>query len=343
MRRRILLTCGILSVSLCMSSCGILPAEEEFDLAPVVKEYEGNNYSKYTVTRGDMVQKDSIDASYQGTVKYEVLGEGTATRIKKIRVKKGQKVEVGDVLVENYVADQERVIKDTNRQIESLELQIKQAKELRERELAKLKKIGGSKKQKEAVRVQYDSQIKNCESTLKLARLDLKSAKEEIEANYTTSDLDGTVTKVDTSFNGGYAEPEDVLVVVQGKKRNRFKAKTEYASRLKDGQEVTLTVLGQQYKTVKKTSDKKIVYFYPKTELTFKNGVVGSLELILKVKKNVLYLPAAMVFDMGSKKIVYIEAKNGVRETREVTLGERIDNLVEITGGLKENEQVITN
>lgn len=337
-------TCGVLAVGLCMCSCGILPAEEEFDMAPVVKEYEGNNYSKYTVTRGDMVQKDSIDALFQGTVKSEILGEGTATRIKKIRAKKGQKVEVGDVLLENYVADQEKVVKNSRRQIESLELQIKQAKEMKAKELEKLKKIGGSKEQKEAVRIQYDSQIKNCESTLKLTRLDLKSAQEEIKADCVTSDIDGTVTKVDRSFEGGYADIGDVVVVIQGKKRNRFRAKTKYASRLKEGQEVTLTVQGQQYKTtVKKGSDKKVVYFYPKTELSLKNGTIGSLELILKIKKNVLYLPAAMVFDMGNKKMVYIEGENGVRETREVTLGERIDNLVEITGGLQENEQVITN
>ena len=69
----------------------------------------------------------------------------------------------------------------------------------------------------------------------------------------------------------------------------------------------------------------------------------GTVDLILKEKKNVLYVPSALVFDMGSKKVVYIEGKEGVKETREVTTGEQIQNEIEITGGLKENEQILTN
>ena len=60
-------------------------------------------------------------------------------------------------------------------------------------------------------------------------------------------------------------------------------------------------------------------------------------------QKNVISLPRALVYDMGGKKAVYMEGKNGVKETREVTLGESIENMVEITSGLKENEQIITN
>ena len=44
-----------------------------------------------------------------------------------------------------------------------------------------------------------------------------------------------------------------------------------------------------------------------------------------------------------AKKVVYIEGKEGVKETREVTTGEQIQNEIEITGGLKENEQILTN
>ena len=41
--------------------------------------------------------------------------------------------------------------------------------------------------------------------------------------------------------------------------------------------------------------------------------------------------------------MVYIEGKNGVKEMREVTTGVQIQNQVEITSGLKENEQILTN
>ena len=102
-------------------------------------------------------------------------------------------------------------------------------------------------------------------------------------------------------------------------------------------------VMGQQYKTTVKKGKGKQIYFVPKQELALKNAVTGTVDLVLKEKKNVLYVPSALVFDMGSKKVVYIEGKEGVKETREVITGEQIQNEIEITGGLKENEQILTN
>ena len=72
-------------------------------------------------------------------------------------------------------------------------------------------------------------------------------------------------------------------------------------------------------------------------------SIIGPRPLILKEKKDVLYLPAALVYEMGDKTIVYGEGENGVKTIREVTVGEQIDNLIEITDGLQENEQIITN
>lgn len=344
MRRLGILLGGILVASCMLCSCGLLPTEEEFDTAPVVKEYEGNNYNKYTVVRGDMVQKESIAATYQGTTRVEVVGEGIGVQIKKFCVKKGQKVEVGDVLVEDYLPEQESIIKKSKRQMETLELQIRQAQQMKKRELEKLIRLGGSKEQKKSIRSQYDSQIQNCRSSLELLKLDIRSAKEELEMNTLAADIDGRITMADTSFEGGFATEDNVLMVIEGKKKNRFRAKTKFASHFKNGEEVIVTVGGQQYKaTVRHTVEKNLIYLYPKTELSLKNGIVGTVDLILKEKKDVLYLPAALVYEMGDKTIVYVEGENGVKTIREVTVGEQIDNLIEITDGLQENEQIITN
>ena len=130
---------------------------------------------------------------------------------------------------------------------------------------------------------------------------------------------------------------------VQGTKKNRFLCKTEHGDKIREGQNVVVTVAGAQYECSVKKDSKKKMYLYPKKSNRIKNGAVGTFDLILKEKKNVLSLPRALVYDMGGKKVVYMEGKNGVKETREVTLGESIENMVEITSGLKENEQVITN
>lgn len=343
MRRvsRWLCICGVVSCALC--GCGILPTEEEFDAAPLVKEYDGSNTGKYTVVKGDMVQTESIAAQYQGTKKVDLTGTDGGSRIKKICVKKGQKVKKGDVLVEEYLEDEEEALKGDMRQIESLQLQISQAKQMKKRELEQLDKTGGSKEERENVKTQYDSQIKNCESSVELTKLDMKELQEAIRGASMVSEITGRVVFVDRSFEGGYANEENTLVTVQAAKKNRFRCKTKYADHFKDGQEVTVTVLGQQYATKVKKDKGDLLYFYPKQPLSLKNTVVGTVDLVLKEKKNVLSVPSALIFDMGEKKVVYIEGKNGVKEMREVTTGVQIQNQVEITSGLKENEQILTN
>ena len=46
---------------------------------------------------------------------------------------------------------------------------------------------------------------------------------------------------------------------------------------------------------------------------------------------------------MGERHVVYFEDENGLKSIKEVTVGERINNFIEITGGLSEGEQVVAN
>ena len=343
MRGKVKVLGACLLVGCVLCGCGILPTEEEFDAAPVVKEYEGNHYNKYTVTRGDMVQKESISATYQGTKLVEITGTDEGEQIKKVCVKKGQHVKKGMVLVQLYDDETEEQLKENKRQVESLRLQIRQAQEMKKRELEQLAKTGGTKEEKENVRSQYDAQIKNCQSGMQLTQLDMKEAQETIQSAVITSEVGGTVVMADHSFDGGYANTNNVLVKVQGEKKNRFSCKTKYAGQYKEGEEVTVTVSGRQYKAKVKKQSAEQLYLYPKNIGSIKNGAIGTVDLILKEKKDVIALPLALIYDMGGRKVVYMEGRNGVKETREVTLGETINNEVEIISGLKENEQVITN
>lgn len=121
-----MLCIGIAACMMC--GCGILPTEEEFDAAPLVKEYSDENVGKYTVTRGDMVQSESIAVRYECTKKSDVYGTDDGIRIKKICVSKGQHVKKGDVLLQEYLEDEEESLKTGKRQVSTLTLQISQAK-----------------------------------------------------------------------------------------------------------------------------------------------------------------------------------------------------------------------
>jgi len=77
--------------------------------------------------------------------------------------------------------------------------------------------------------------------------------------------------------------------------------------------------------------------------LNMEDGTVCSYQVVLKERKDILYLPSSIVYSMGDKHVVYYEDANGLKSTKEVSVGETIDNFIEITGGLEENEQVIAN
>ena len=160
MRRGSRLLCiGIAACMMC--GCGILPTEEEFDAAPLVKEYSDENVGKYTVTRGDMVQSESIAVRYEGTKKSDVYGTDDGIRIKKICVSKGQHVKKGDVLLQEYLEDEEESLKTGKRQVSTLTLQISQAKQMRQRELEQLNRTGGSKEEKENVKIVNTQNVSN--------------------------------------------------------------------------------------------------------------------------------------------------------------------------------------
>lgn len=327
-----------------VTGCSILPKEEEFDTAPLVKSYAGNGYSKYTVTRGDMIDKESLSVTYQGTAMSEICGEADGGKIKAVQVQKGDRVKKGDVLVCLYMEEEEEALKEAKRQVASLQLQMKQAKQMKNRELEQLEKTGGSKEEKKNVRSQCEAQIRSLQSTLQLTELEMKELEESIQSAVITADMSGTVVTADHSYDdGGYANAGDILVTIQGEKRNRFVCKTKYASQYHKGERVVVTSMGNQYKTTVAKVTKDRIWLSRKGKSVLKDGAKGTIELIKKEKRNVIYLPSALIFEMGDKKVVYMEGKNGVKEVREIQVGETIQNYVEITGGLEENEQVIMN
>jgi len=55
-----------------------------------------------------------------------------------------------------------------------------------------------------------------------------------------------------------------------------------------------------------------------------------------------LVIPREAVLDSGQRQIVYVEKKPGVYEMRQVTLGQRGEDAVEVLKGIKKGERVVT-
>lgn len=79
----------------------------------------------------------------------------------------------------------------------------------------------------------------------------------------------------------------------------------------------------------------------PNPKLLLKPGMFAQLELPTDAKGAVLSVPTSAVIDSGTRQIVLVQAGAGRFEPREVKLGSRSDDRVEVRDGVREGEQVV--
>ncbi|HQU80949.1 MAG TPA: efflux RND transporter periplasmic adaptor subunit [Azonexus sp.] len=72
-----------------------------------------------------------------------------------------------------------------------------------------------------------------------------------------------------------------------------------------------------------------------------KPGMFAQVELPVGAKGSVVTVPVSAVIDSGTRQIVLVQAKEGRYEPREVKLGARSDNYVEVVNGVKDGEPVV--
>ena len=72
-----------------------------------------------------------------------------------------------------------------------------------------------------------------------------------------------------------------------------------------------------------------------------KPAMFAEVELPVGGKGKVLTVPISAVIDSGTRRIVLVQLAEGRFEPREVKLGARSDNYVEVMDGVKEGEQVV--
>ena len=76
-------------------------------------------------------------------------------------------------------------------------------------------------------------------------------------------------------------------------------------------------------------------------ELLLKPAMFAQVELPVLAKGSVVTVPESAVIDSGTRQIVLIQQGEGRFEPREVRLGARSDNHVEVREGIKEGEHVV--
>ena len=72
-----------------------------------------------------------------------------------------------------------------------------------------------------------------------------------------------------------------------------------------------------------------------------KPGMFAQVELAAPIRKNTVTVPLSAVIDSGVRRIVLVQVKEGRFEPREVKLGARSDDYVEVLDGVKDGELVV--
>jgi RND family efflux transporter MFP subunit len=75
--------------------------------------------------------------------------------------------------------------------------------------------------------------------------------------------------------------------------------------------------------------------------LLLKPGMFAQVELAVSSKQPVITIPTSAVIDSGTRQIALIQAGQGRFEPREIKLGERSVDRVEVLSGLREGESVV--
>jgi RND family efflux transporter MFP subunit len=75
--------------------------------------------------------------------------------------------------------------------------------------------------------------------------------------------------------------------------------------------------------------------------LLLKPGMFADVDIPVGGKKKVLTIPNSAVIDSGTRRVVLVQLAEGRFEPREVKLGSRTDNHVQVMDGVKDGEQVV--
>jgi RND family efflux transporter MFP subunit len=101
--------------------------------------------------------------------------------------------------------------------------------------------------------------------------------------------------------------------------------------------------IGYVYPTLKaETRSVQVRIELPNPDQLLKPGMFAQVELAVAARSKAVTVPVSAVIDSGTRRIVLVQAGEGRFEPREVRLGARSDNYVEVLAGVSDGEQVVT-
>ena len=305
---------------------------------------------------------------------------GLQSKIKKVNVSIGDKVNIGDVLITYETIDLASTVSQAQIQYDNALLQKKdlynQNDDIKSKisdlsnEIATLGKSSNPtdlakseslKQQKSALAPLSWEKLKQADNAVKLAEISLNSAEQKLVENKSTiiSTSAGVVTNLKAT-EGVIGSGMEAVVIVQDIENLKGVASLgKYdANKVKIGQEVILRNGDKAYNGtisfVDPAANKAVGVTGNETTLAVEVSILDKAPdlkidfdvdvdiLVAKVASAIKIPSEALKVEKGGKNLVYVVEENVVHE-RKVTIGSQSDTEVQIIKGIKKGEKVILN
>lgn len=292
-----------------------------------VSELKPTIYKHYIDVQG------AVDGDENTTISAKVIGTVT-----KVYVEPGSFVKAGQVLAE---IDADAL----KRQVDALEVNVKLATEIFEKQKALWEQQIGS-----------EIQFKQAKANMESLQEQLKSLKEQVKMYKITSAVNGTIDMVNVKI-GQLVSPGLPLFSIVNSNKLKIKANVSeaHAAKIKEGQDVLI-----YFPDIKKQTTGKIKYSGKGINLINRTisidvdfkvvddiipNMVAELKIVDYQNNNAFVIPVNAIQYGTESKFVYVAViENGkkIARKREVVVGSTYNDIAEITGGLQAGDKIIT-
>ncbi|UKS24413.1 efflux RND transporter periplasmic adaptor subunit [Paenibacillus sp. HWE-109] len=333
----VLLT-GIVSI---LAGCSLLPVEEEALKPPLVKPVK-ENFELYEVKKSTIVKKASLVGTFKSRQTTNYFFKESGHRIAAMRVKLGDAIQPGDVLVELEKGDLE-----TRIALQRLNLEKAQ--------------IASSQIQQTEPDRAYDIRLKKID--VEAAQLQLNALQDQLEKTKLIASSAGIVTYITDAQQGSVVDAFSTLVILSDPSKLQLAYESSDSGSL-TGIEVGMNVdvkIGSEEKMIQgkvlqtpssapltdnkaaaERNAKTLIVSVPEGTEGVKFGNSGDMTIVLEKRENVIVIPRTGLRSYLGRD--YVQVLDGEsRKEIDVEKGLVTPTEIEIRTGLKEGQNVILN
>lgn len=335
--------CALLTSCVLLSSCGLLPQEEEYRSAPVVRQYESEDYMYATVTREDVALTKKINCVFSSAQESHLAFGISGQKVENVYVALGDTVTAGTVLAELNMGT---LISEKDSISDKLEESRMNQRHVEEKLDLERRRMNAKGETTSLTVSSYQRQIKELIQEQELLEEKLAAVQAKIDERRIVAPIDGTISYMKNDLDETISSKGDRVIKMVGGEECYFVAQAKDADMLEEGDLVNVTVGSTTYETrveiPEKAKEAEEVYLVlDAAEGQPEVGSKGSATYVLDEAKDALCIPNTAIKRIGEEYVVYYVGENGVKNMKYIQIGLVGNNKTEVTSGLEFGESVI--